>query len=458
MGDFYKYLNMWTVARTAVYAFFYMLLFWGVTGKVGRKEFNQDFDSVETMKSLRGFAAIGVILHHISQETMFQNAKVLTPFVNAGAFFVAIFFFCSGFGLLKSLDKKENYLKGFIKNRIVKSIVLPYYVNIILYGIFYYFICVKKMPAQQWIFNFSGLTMMNVYAWFPVVLAILYLFFYIFFRIFKNPKWRPLVFVLMAIIIFGMGIGFCYNGHDAWWIKGSGLKWWKQQKVLWFHGEWWVNSAIAFLAGMIFANYENKIVPWFQKLYGLKFHLLLVLTYVAYRFSNYGQEKFGYWTEFAGRGHGIVDKMKTYFCQQPVFFLLGVLVIVFMMKYHVNNPVTRFFGNYSLHTYLMNLMAIEFMRFLYDKRVFIFAKAKNKLLVFAVGVILLTVVLGIFEKLITDFLQDMFFPKKNKPIKRSVEEVNTSDEETIGDEEVASEETETSDTVDSLQSSCVQGE
>ena len=48
------------------------------------------------MKSLRGFAAIGVILHHISQEMIFQNGKVLTPFVNAGAFFVAIFAVSAG--------------------------------------------------------------------------------------------------------------------------------------------------------------------------------------------------------------------------------------------------------------------------------------------------------------------------------------------------------------------------
>ena len=104
-----------------------VLLIWGGTNKFGRKlEINEDFTSLEIMKSLRGLAAIGVIFHHISQEDIFQKNQVLSPFVNAGAIFVSIFFFCSGYGLLKSFDSKENYLKGFIKNRLVKTLVLPF--------------------------------------------------------------------------------------------------------------------------------------------------------------------------------------------------------------------------------------------------------------------------------------------------------------------------------------------
>ena len=123
--------SFWPIFRVATYFFFFMLLFWGGKNRFGTGEFHDDYASLEVMKSLRGFAAIGVIIHHISQEEVFKQQKVLTPFVNAGAFFVAIFFFCSGYGLIKSLDTKENYLKGFVKNRIVKSIILPFYINIL---------------------------------------------------------------------------------------------------------------------------------------------------------------------------------------------------------------------------------------------------------------------------------------------------------------------------------------
>ena len=197
-------IHWWNLADFAVAILFAYLLVWGRSNKLFKKnEFNDDFLSLDTMKSLRGFAAIGVILHHISQEQVFQMEGILLPFVNAGAYFVSIFFFASGYGLLKSLDSKPNYLKGFVKKRIVKSIVVPYYVDILLYGAF---IALVRLPMdkEQWVFNFLGVTMMNQYAWFPVVLAILYLVFFITFRLCKN---RKNCFKIIFAFIILMGIG-----------------------------------------------------------------------------------------------------------------------------------------------------------------------------------------------------------------------------------------------------------
>ena len=423
MPGFLKDLSYWEVLRQATFYFFMILFMWGGKNKFGRKEFLSDNTSLEAMKSLRGFAAIGVILHHISQEELFQNTGKLSAFVNAGAYFVAIFFFCSGYGLLKSLDTKENYLKGFVKNRIVKSIIVPYYVNILIYGLAR-FLSGEKMPAKQWICNFLGITMMNTYAWFPIVLAILYL---VFFLCFRFIKCRPVCFAIIFVAIVGMGIGFCYNGHFAWW---SGAKnwwldwmhpdttWWKQQKVLWFSGEWWVNSAPAFLTGLIFANYEKPITAFFQKLYAVKFHILLILTMIAYKLSSFGQMKYGYWTEYNGMGPGIDMKIKTYLCQFPLFLLLGFTIIIFMMKYHAENPVTKFFGKFSLDTYLMNLLALTVLRFLQKDMTSPIKAGKYNLLVYALGVIILSVLLGVIEYYITLGVKKVLFPKKkDKPKK-----------------------------------------
>ena len=172
-------LTIWGILEQILFYLYLILFIWGGSNKFGKKlEFNDDYTSLDVMKSLRGFAAIGVILHHISQEQAFQERHVLSAFVNAGAYFVAIFFFCSGYGLIKSLDSKKDYLKGFIKNRIVKAIVLPFYVNVIIYGILM-LITKVELPKERWIFNFLGLTMMNEYAWFPIVLAVLYLVFFL---------------------------------------------------------------------------------------------------------------------------------------------------------------------------------------------------------------------------------------------------------------------------------------
>ena len=426
MLDFLKVFSLWTIADRIVAYLFIMLFFWGATNKFGKKdEFNEDFLSLETMKSLRGFAALGVILHHISQEPIFQQEGILSPFVNAGAYFVAIFFFCSGYGLLKSYLTKENYLKGFIKKRIVKSIAVPFYVNVIIYGIL---IALAKMPLEkeQWFFNFTGLTMMNTYAWFPIVLALLYLVFFICFKLFSN---RKVCFAVILLFILAIGVGACIWGHFAWWTGEPqwwmteegymNMKWWMDEKIFWFQGEWWVNSAPAFLTGLIFATYEKKIIPFFKKNYAMKFFILLLVTVFLYGLSQFGQSRFGYWTEWEGYGPAIREKIATYFCQIPLMFVVPFTVFIFMMKYHVVNPVTKFFGKYSLHTYLMNLAALTALRFLsynFDDSPFYLGGTYNNLLAYAIGVFVLSVLLGVAEQNITEAVQRFLFQKKQKVV------------------------------------------
>ena len=74
-----------------VYVLILALLIWG--GKFAgfkKDQFHEDSSSLDSFMSLRGFAAIGVILHHISQEDAFQQANgfskpgELSIFVNAG--------------------------------------------------------------------------------------------------------------------------------------------------------------------------------------------------------------------------------------------------------------------------------------------------------------------------------------------------------------------------------------
>lgn len=418
MSEFFKSLiSIPDLDQIVLYACV-ILFIWGGTNKFGRKgEFNDDFTSLDAMKSLRGFAAIGVLLHHISQEELFQSRGILSPFVNAGAYFVAIFFFCSGYGLIKSLDTKKDYLKGFVRNRIVKTIVLPFYVNVLVYGILMAATGVK-LPKERWIFNFLGLTMMNEYAWFPIVLAILYLVFFLCFRFIKI---RPVCFAVILVFIIGLGIGFCYNGHFAWWygaknwwvdpVLSKKALWWQAQKALWFSGEWWVNSAPAFFTGLIFANFEKQITAFFKKLYVLKLAVLFVITAVCFKLSSFGQMKFQYWTEWMGKGPGIAEKMKTYFCQVPLFLFLGLAVIIFMMKYHVSNPVSRFFGKYSLHTYLMNLAALTAFRFMLKTNTPA-SVGNGVFLGYALAVIAASVLLGVGEQKLTELVQKLLFKKK----------------------------------------------
>ena len=67
-------IHWWNIADFIVAIAFVYIFVWGRSNKLFKKnEFNDDFLSLDTMKSLRGFAAMGVILHHISQEQVFQQ-------------------------------------------------------------------------------------------------------------------------------------------------------------------------------------------------------------------------------------------------------------------------------------------------------------------------------------------------------------------------------------------------
>ena len=398
-----------------IYGLCVLLLLWG--GKFSgfkNTQFHENSSSLEVMKSLRGFAAIGVILHHISQEDAFQQANgygklgEISIFVNAGFLFVAIFFFCSGFGLIKSLEKKPDYFNGFIKKRVVKTLVIPYYVSILIYGILRA-ASGEHFAPLQWVTNLAGITMMNPYAWYPIVAAILYIAFYIFF---KNIKNRKVCYILMALVIVALGMIFCVNGHfpwfagpKNWWLSETNelhSKWWTWQQVWWFSGEWWINSCPAFLIGMLFAQFETPIREWFKKFYWGKLLLVLVITFITFIISAYGQMRFGWWTEWSGRGPDIDRKIATYFCVIPYSIMFTVLIFTIMLKYYASNPVSRFFGKYSLETYMMNLIAITAFRFiLYGKYGQILKKPGHwNLAVYAAAVFAGTILLALIYKFI----------------------------------------------------------
>ena len=403
------------------YALVVLLLLWGGKFARGKGVFHEDSASLEVTKCLRGFAALGVILHHISQEQAFQmlgksyGKGALGIFVNAGFFFVAIFFFCSGFGLIKSLETKENYLDGFLKKRVLKAILIPFYVNAILFGLFRFASGEKLMPAQ-WLTGILGLTMLNEYAWYPVVLTFLYLAFYFIFKYIKN---RKICFALMLVVILLQGVFFCFNGHFAWWadkpnwwlVPGAfqKAKWWMQQKVFWLSGEWWVNSSPAFFIGMVFAAKEEKIRNWFKKLYWLKLVCCIVLFVAFHMLAGLLQWKFGYWTEWSGNGPGILNKFVSYLGQLPQVSMFVIMLFAVMLVYYVQNPVLRFMGGISYEAYMMNLIAIIVFRFLiYRGRNPLYKAGNYNLAVYALCVLAASIALGLLFKLLNKLVYKLF--------------------------------------------------
>ena len=92
--------------------------------------------SVEATLPLRGLLAFGIVLHHISLRVtqQFSDMPVMDQFALWGAPIVAVFFFLSGYGLMKSLQVKgPSYLAGFLKKRLSK-VALPFTLCSLVYS------------------------------------------------------------------------------------------------------------------------------------------------------------------------------------------------------------------------------------------------------------------------------------------------------------------------------------
>lgn len=390
-----------------VYALLVAMLFWG--GKCGGiSSYNDDFMSREATLSVRGLAALGVLLHHISQEKAFQNAKCLSIFTYVGYLFVAVFFFCSGYGLVKSFRSKKGYLASFMQKRL-PVLIVPFYVNTVLYGAARFFHG-DKMPLMQWIACLSGLSLMNRFAWYVVVIVILYVVFYAAYRNVKNDIAR--IAIITAAVLL-QGAAFLAIGHFAWWAGEKNwwllpgalqtAPWWKGMTVTWFHGEWWVNSSIAFPLGIAFATYEESIVRFIKKHYWPLLVLSLAAAAASIMFSLYTQYTISYWSEFSGKGYGFCNKAICYAVQLLEITTFTAALFILLMKFRTINPITRLFGGLSLETYLMQPFSLMLLAPI---------SKQEYLALYIVSNIVLTVVLAEAFKRINSALLCRFKGKK----------------------------------------------
>lgn len=158
---------------------------------------------------------------------------------------------------------------------------------------------------------------------------------------------------------------------------------------------------------MIYANFEEKIVAWFKKCYWLKLAGLLLLWIIFNFVSGMAQWKLGYWSEYSGKGPGVFNKFICYLSQLPQVTFFVLFVFTAMMKFYSVNPITKFFGNVSYETYMMNLIAIEAFRFLLYKnqngRWMPFYNAGNyNLAIYAVAVLAGTILLGLMYRFLNN--------------------------------------------------------
>lgn len=287
----------------------------------GKNKWNDEFLSLSQTKALQGFFAVCIIFHHLSQKTCAPWIKPsyivhgLDLFLYIGYLFVAVFFFCSGYGLVKSFKSKENYLNGFLGKHIMPLVIALGFSAFIF------------ITARSWMrtgfpsfFSIGEPQQFNPNAWFPVTLIIFYIGFYFSFKYSKST---------LKAILFTCGVVVLYSLYCDFMLFGT----------------WWYNSVSGFILGLFVAEYEKPLIEKVKKHYVLSLIASIVITVAFYILSVYD--------------HNRIHRLVILFSQLISSASFVVTVMLIGMKVKIGNKVLKFLGGFTLELYLVHNLFIE---------------------------------------------------------------------------------------------------
>lgn len=301
------------------------------------RQWLEDPLGLEVSKQIQGFAAIGIIIHHITQA-LEEDAGILMPFAEFGVLFVGIFFFFSGYGLYTSLKTKPYYLKGFLKKRL-STILVPFYTCNLVF-VLAICICGVKLEPMEALAVISGWSLINSHMWYIIEIAILYLAFFAIYRLIKNRTAATVVMSIFVVLMMAGSLMLCH-GEDY-------------SCSYWFMGEWWYNSSFLFVIGILVSKHIDELRKIARKAYVL---MLIVFTGLIAAFglqTRYALNTWSYWSEEPGVDPAYWDKIRCLAFQLPWIISFVFAVILLMMKVRFGNRVLKFLGSISLELYLIH--------------------------------------------------------------------------------------------------------
>ena len=346
---------MTNIAGLLVYLTYPLLfVFWFAGSKWhGHKKFNEEFLSREQTKYMHGLLAVCIFLHHASQKSCayWHRPEVivhgLDVFVDMGYLLVAVFMFFSGFGLYKSYMTKPDYLKGFIRNRILPVMLTSAFVAWIFIPVR---ICMgEKLDPVRMVAYITGAMLANQNGWYPITIVLFYFVFWLSFRFCKN---KNTAIVIITVFVFIYTLIGTIVPHNNWWLQG----------------EWWYNSVHLFWIGLIVAKNEEKVTAHLKRHYvtymvigGM---LLLVLPVVVKIcsgfFSYYYMEGVRGLYKKPGLFFNMLGRRWVTLLSQMLCSLNFTLVFVMInLKVKIGNPALKFMGMISLEFYLVHGMFVE---------------------------------------------------------------------------------------------------
>ena len=127
--------------------------------------------AVQRWVYIKYFCALSVVVCHLCK--LIYLGPVFSQFFDFGTYAVAVFFFLSGYGLTYFCIYKKNYLKDFLKKRLLK-IFLIYFIATLLWVVLSP-LSIHKIIRTYEVWQILSVYPILPYGWYFVVLMFLYL-------------------------------------------------------------------------------------------------------------------------------------------------------------------------------------------------------------------------------------------------------------------------------------------
>lgn len=291
-----------------------LFIFLVLIGSQCHPEYTEKPLSQSRTLALRGICAFEIMLGHIGIVTdsifLYANRK-------AGILIVGVFFLLSGYGLMYSLQTKENYMHGFFKKRVWKLLqpaLIIYWVYMIM-DVISSTDSISGSTILKYITFYNFPTTLN---WYVTEILVLYILFFVLYRILKI-KYANLL-LLTACTIFAIFANVVELANP------------------------WYGSTFCFPLGILYAQYEERILNFIKRHYIstiLSSSLLTVLGIVIFFFLA----DFSFVSNVIGRSIASI-----FFC---------ILVVALLLKWTIGNRITVFLGNISYELFLVHELIIN---------------------------------------------------------------------------------------------------
>lgn len=362
-----------------VYPMMLVLLFYK-SSVSKRGEWNDEVLSLKQTKALQAYASICIMLHHIALTTCDKNVVQefhkdgLNVFLPAGYLCVAIFFFCSGYGLYKSNQQKEHYLDGFLGKK-CELLITALFTSSVIFVVVRSYLDERISMSQP--FTVGGPYTANPYAWYMYAILILYISYYIAKKYCKTDK--------MAFLVIGI-ISACYMAFCIYWM----------------YGDWWYNTIPLFLIGILVAKYEQPLFAKIKANYIVCCILSIIGFVITFVIAEFLDDFYKYFQ--------IENENYNLFLTIYLFGKIGSgILFVFMitilgMKIKIGNKPLYFLGNYTLEFYLFHGLFVQLFSHCFLREVVKSAYYIRNVFIRVIITLMLSVLFAVMMKKLHDLI------------------------------------------------------